>query len=54
MIDHIIIANKINAGGRQHHLTLDIDPGIPQFVITDEYRLSQVITNLLSMVFYYS
>ena len=46
MIQRIINVNNVNVNEKEQNLLLDIDPAIPEFIISDEQRLSQVITNL--------
>jgi CheY-like chemotaxis protein len=47
MIQRIVNVNNINMNEKNQTLTVNIDPAIPEFLISDEQRLSQVITNLL-------
>jgi signal transduction histidine kinase len=48
MITRILNVLDIRITEKQQRLTLDLDQGIPQKIICDEQRLSQVITNLLT------
>jgi signal transduction histidine kinase len=48
MIAKVVNVINFKVGEREQALTVDIDPGIPEFLIGDDQRLSQVVTNLLS------
>jgi len=47
MIQRIVNVNHVNMNDKNQTLTVHIDPAIPEFIISDEQRLSQVITNLM-------
>jgi len=46
MIQRIINVNNVCINEKNQSLSVHIDPAIPEFLISDEQRLSQVITNL--------
>ncbi|MDR2671863.1 MAG: response regulator [Coriobacteriales bacterium] len=48
MLQHVIKINDYRIEEKKQELVVFIDPQIPQTIILDEQRLSQVITNLLS------
>ncbi len=48
MLQRVVNVIGFRVDERRQNLFLDIDPGIPRYVISDEQRLAQVITNLLS------
>jgi len=47
MVQRIIDVNNIRLNEKNQKLLINIDPSIPEFLIGDEQRLSQVITNLI-------
>jgi len=47
MIQKIVNVNNVNLNGKNQVLTVHIDPAIPDFISSDEQRLTQVITNLI-------
>jgi len=47
MVLRVIHVNNVRLNEKNQCLTVSIDPAIPEFIISDEQRLSQVITNLL-------
>ena len=48
MIQRVINIFEFRLGEKKQKLTVDKDPSIPERLITDEQRLAQVITNLMS------
>jgi two-component system, sensor histidine kinase and response regulator len=48
MLSKIIGLTKARAEKRQTHITINVNENIPPFIIGDELRLSQVITNLIT------
>jgi len=47
MVEKIVNVINVNLNEKKQVLTVYIDPAIPEFLISDEQRLAQVITNLL-------
>ena len=47
MLDRVLSIAQFRADEKQHTLSVDVDKRIPQYVIGDDQRLAQVITNLL-------
>jgi len=48
MIQTVVNIFEFRLGEKKQKLTVEIDPSIPARIITDEQRLTQVITNLIS------
>lgn len=48
MMDKVIATHIVAINKKELHLRVDVDENIPQFLIGDELRLSQVLNNLLS------
>jgi two-component system, sensor histidine kinase and response regulator len=48
MVSNIVDVTSIRAQEKHQQLIVNINANIPQFVISDELRLSQVITNLMT------
>ena len=48
MIQRVINVNTIRLNEKHQHLSVHVDPAIPKTLVTDEQRLIQVITNLIS------
>lgn len=48
MMDKIIATHITEINRKELHLSVDVDENIPQLVIGDEIRISQVLNNLLS------
>ncbi|MCL2807187.1 MAG: ATP-binding protein [Coriobacteriia bacterium] len=48
MLSNIMSVVQFRAEEKHHVLTIDLDPGVPQFIIGDELRITQIITNLLA------
>ena len=46
MVQRIINVNNVRLNEKNQNLSLNIDPSVPEFLVGDEQRLSQVITNL--------
>ena len=46
-VQRIINVNNVRLDEKNQTLLVDIDPAIPELIISDEQRLSQVITNLI-------
>jgi len=47
MMQRIINVNNVRLDEKNQNLSVYIDPAIPEFLVGDEQRLSQVITNLI-------
>ncbi|MCL2270707.1 MAG: ATP-binding protein [Treponema sp.] len=47
IIQRIVNVNNVNLNIKNQILKVHLDPAIPQFIVSDEQRLSQVITNLV-------
>jgi len=48
MIQRVVNIFEFRLGEKRQTLLVNMDPGLPQRIITDDQRLAQVITNLLS------
>ena len=48
MIQRIVNIFEFRLGEKEQRFTVDLSPELPQRIVTDEQRLSQVITNLIS------
>ena len=48
MLQKVISVNIFRANEKQQSLTVQVDENIPRFLVGDDQRLSQVITNILS------
>jgi signal transduction histidine kinase len=48
MMAHIVDVISVRSGEKHQNLAVNVNANIPQFLIGDELRLSQVITNLLT------
>ena len=48
MLNKIAGAARFNLDAKKQTLNLDFDPGLPETIITDQQRLSQVIDNFIS------
>ena len=48
MLQRVLTLNRYHLDAKQQTLTLNIEKNIPVFVVGDEQRLTQVITNVLS------
>jgi signal transduction histidine kinase len=48
MLDKVVNMLEFRLGEKHQKLTLNLDPQIPRQLITDEQRLAQVITNLMT------
>jgi len=48
MLSKIIDLTSARAEKKQMHITVNVNENVPPFIITDELRLSQVITNLMT------
>ena len=48
MLQRVVNFFEFRLEEKKQHLLMNIDPSIPQRIITDEQRLAQVITNLMS------
>jgi len=48
MLDRVLSVIHFRADEKQQSLTVDVDGKIPNFVVGDDQRLSQVITNILA------
>jgi len=48
MLEGIIDVVGVRAEEKQHNLVVSLGEGIPEYIVSDELRLSQVITNLLT------
>jgi signal transduction histidine kinase/DNA-binding response OmpR family regulator len=48
MLQHVMRINDYRIEEKKQELVVTIDPAVPHMIITDEQRLVQVITNLLS------
>jgi len=48
MLSNIIDVTSVRAQEKHQQLVVNMNPNVPQFVISDELRLSQVITNLMT------
>jgi len=48
MIQRVVNIFEFRLGEKGQRLVVNMDPGLPQRIITDDQRLAQVITNLLS------
>jgi len=48
MITTIVDVTSIRAQEKHHNIKVNLDPVIPSFIISDELRLAQVITNLMA------
>ncbi|WP_461251931.1 ATP-binding response regulator, partial [Treponema sp. R8-4-B8] len=48
MLSKIIDLTKARAEKKQMHITVNVNENVPPFIINDEQRLSQVITNLIT------
>jgi len=46
MVQRIINVNNVRLNEKKQNLSLNIDAAVPEFLVGDEQRLSQVITNL--------
>ena len=48
MLQKVLTTIRFRADEKKHKLIINIDSAIPQFIVADEQRLSQIIMNLLS------
>jgi len=48
MLQQVTSLFEFRLGEKNQQLIMNIDPGIPSFIITDEQRLTQVIANLIN------
>jgi signal transduction histidine kinase/CheY-like chemotaxis protein len=48
MLQKVIAVTGFRMDEKQQRLTVDVDDGIPRFVVGDDQRLAQVLTNLLA------
>jgi len=48
MLSNIIDVTGVRAAEKNQNITVNVDNNIPQYLISDEFRLSQVITNLMT------
>jgi signal transduction histidine kinase len=48
MLSNIIDVTSVRAQEKYQQLVVNMNPNVPQFIISDELRLSQVITNLMT------
>jgi signal transduction histidine kinase len=48
MLRKVVGAHEFSAAGRKQSLTVTVEPDVPALIISDEQRLAQVVTKLLS------